>query len=299
MKTLIVIIGPTAVGKTSTSIAIAKHFNTEIVSADSRQIFKELTIGTATPTADELSAAKHHFIKTQSVLDYYSASIYEQQAIQKIQELHKTHDQVVLTGGSMMYIDAVCNGIDDIPNVDPEIRQQVIADFESKGLEFIQEELQKVDPEYFEKIDQMNAKRLLHALEVYKTTGKPFSSFHTNQIKDRGFNIVKIGLNLDRGHLYDRINQRVNLMIQEGLVEEAQSVYAHRNLNSLNTVGYKELFSYFDGTITLEKAIELIKRNSRRYAKKQLTWFRKDEAIQWFEPSDVDEIIAYIDSKTN
>lgn len=294
MKTLIVILGPTAVGKTSTSIKIAQHFNTEIISADSRQIFSELTIGTAAPTTEELQAVKHHFIKTQSIHDYYSASLYEQQAIQKIEELHQNRDTVVLTGGSMMYIDAVCNGIDEIPDVDPTIREKAIHEFEEFGLEYIQEELQKVDPQYFDKVDQANAKRILHALEVYRTTGKPFSSFHTQQVKKRNFNIVKIGLNYERAFLYERINQRVDLMMQEGLEQEAKSVYPHRKLNSLNTVGYKELFSYFDGDISLEKAIELIKRNSRRYAKKQLTWFRRDEAIEWFEPNNTDQIIQYI-----
>lgn len=299
MKTLIVILGPTAVGKTSTSINIAQHFNTEIISADSRQIFKELTIGTASPTQNELLTVQHHFIKTQTIHDYYSASLYEKQAIVKIEELHQKHDYVVLTGGSMMYIDAVCNGIDDIPDVDPNIRKQTIDEYKKFGLQHIQEELQKVDPDYFEKTDKANAKRILHALEVYRTTGKPFSSFHTNQNKKRDFNIVKIGLNYERAYLYKRIDKRVDLMIEEGLVEEAQSVYVHRDLNSLNTVGYKELFSYFDGDISLEKAIELIKRNSRRYAKKQLTWFRKDETIEWFEPENTDQVIQYIISQNH
>ncbi len=294
MKTLIVILGPTAVGKTSTSINIAQHFNTEIISADSRQIFSELTIGTAAPTPEELQIVKHHFIKTQSIHDYYSASLYEKQAIQKIEKLHQKHNTVVLTGGSMMYIDAVCNGIDDIPDVDPTIREKAIEEFKEFGLEYIQKELQKVDPDYFEKVDQANAKRILHALEVYRTTGKPFSSFHTNQNKKRNFKIIKIGLNYDRAYLYERINKRVDLMMEEGLEQEAKSVYPYRKLNSLNTVGYKELFSYFDGDISLKKAVELIKRNSRRYAKKQLTWFRRDETIEWFEPNNTDQIIQYI-----
>ncbi|TKG96059.1 tRNA (adenosine(37)-N6)-dimethylallyltransferase MiaA [Puteibacter caeruleilacunae] len=293
-KNLIVIIGPTGVGKTDLSLDIAEAFQTEIISSDSRQIYKELTIGTAVPTKEDLQRVKHHFIQTISVKDYFSASLFENKVLEKLSELFKEHDSVVMTGGSMLYIDAVCNGIDDLPTIDPEIRNELLDRFEKEGLESLRIELKRVDPEYYETADIKNPKRILHALEIFYMTGKKFSSLRTNTRKQRDFNIVKVGLNRDREELYDRINRRVDIMLDEGLIAEARTVYPYKELNSLNTVGYKELFQYFDGDIPEEEAIRLIKRNSRRYARKQLSWFRRDKELQWFHPDDVDAVKEYI-----
>ena len=299
MDTLIIVLGPTGVGKSDISIQLAKHYHTEIVSADSRQFFRELTIGTAVPSPEDLNEIKHHFIQNKSIHHYYNVSEYETEALQLIQELHKKINPIILTGGSMLYLDTICNGIDDIPTVDPEIRDEVIRWYEENGIEALRQRLQEVDPEYYEEVDRNNPKRMLHAVEVCQMTGKTFTSFRTRTVKERPFHIVKIGINQDRKVLYDRINERVLRMMDLGLLEEARSVYPYRSLNSLNTVGYKELFSYFDGSCTLEEAVDLIQRNTRKYARKQLTWFRRDQQIKWFEPNQIDEIIKYIDQTMN
>ena len=296
-KTLIIILGPTAIGKTSLSIQIAKHFNTEIISADSRQIYKELRIGTAVPNSQELHTVKHNLIQSHSIFEYYSASNFENEALEIIETIFQEKDVAIMTGGSMLYIDVVCNGIDDLPTVDPSIRQNIIHRYENEGLDSLRLELKKIDPEYYLSVDLKNYKRIMHALEVYYMTGKKYSSFRTQTKKERPFNIIKIGLNTDRKILHERINLRVDKMIEEGLVEEARCLLPHKNLNSLNTVGYKELFDYFDNKITLPEAIELIKRNTRRYARKQLTWFNKDPEINWFQPNDTNILIKFLDEK--
>ncbi len=296
-KFLIVLIGPTGIGKSKLAIKLAQHLQTEIISSDSRQIFRELSIGTAVPGQKELKTIPHHFIHSHSIHDYYNASKFEIEALNKIDELFNAHSSVVMTGGSMLYIDAVCKGIDDLPTVDPKLRKELIEDFEKNGIEHLRLQLKKLDPVYYEQVDLKNPKRLLHALEICLMTGKPYSSFRTENIKERPFKIIKIGLNMDREKLYDRINNRVDQMIVEGLEEEARKVYEHRTLNSLNTVGYKELFAYFDGETTFEKAIELIKRNTRHYARKQLTWFRKDQEIKWFQPEQEKEIIEWLSTE--
>jgi tRNA dimethylallyltransferase len=293
-RTLIVILGPTAIGKTNTSIAIAQHFNTEIVSADSRQIYRELYIGTATPDSQQLNTVKHHFIQTHSIHQYYNASKYETEALIELDKIFEKNNVAVMSGGSMLYIDAVCKGIDDLPPIDMEIRNAVIKRCEKDGLDSLRFELKRVDPVYYAKTDLKNYKRILHALEIFYMTGKPYSSFMTKTEKQRNFEIIKIGLNTDRSLLHQRINLRVEQMVANGLIDEAKSVYDFKNLNSLNTVGYKELFQYFDGEITLEEAVELIKRNTRRYARRQLTWFNKDENIKWFEANDYQNIFNYI-----
>ncbi len=296
-KTLIVLTGPTGIGKTTVGINIAKHFNTEIVSSDSRQIFMELTIGTAVPTESELSAVKHHFIHSHSITENYNASKYETEAINLLTNLFEQKNIIVLVGGSMLYIDAICNGIDIMPDVDSEIRESLKIRLKKEGLESLRLQLKKQDPEYYNIVDLKNPARIVHALEICLTTGKTYSSFRSNPKKERPFSIIKIGLNCDRKILHNRINNRVDLMIQEGLEIEAKTVYAQKHLNSLNTVGYRELFAHFDGEISRDKAIELIKRNTRRYARKQLTWFRKDEKMKWFEPDQSQEIIKYVSSQ--
>ena len=297
MNTLIVILGPTGVGKSSISIQLAKFYATDIVSADSRQLFRELSIGTAVPPPQDLKSVAHHFIQTRSIHQYYNVSEYETEAIGLINELFKTKNPLILTGGSMLYLDTICKGIDDIPTITPEIRSEVIDWYHQNGLEALQQRLLTLDPDYYNIADLSNPKRLLHAVEVCQMTGKTFTSFRTNTIRERPFRIMKIGINQQREILYDRINQRVDQMMEAGLLDEARSVYPYKELNSLNTVGYKELFSYFDGTSTLEEAIDLIKRNSRKYARKQLTWFRRDADIHWFEPHQVIEIKAFIDEQ--
>jgi len=298
-KTLIVLTGPTGIGKTTAGIKIAQHFNTEIVSSDSRQIFKELRIGTAIPTKNELTTVKHHFIHSHSVTENYNASRYETEAIQLLDNLFQQKNIIVLVGGSMLYIDAICKGIDIMPDVDSEIRNSLKAQIEKEGLESLRLQLKKQDLDYYKIVDLKNPARIIHALEICLMTGKPYSSFRSSPNKKRPFSIIKIGLNTDRKILHARINKRVDLMIEEGLESEAKLVYPQKHLNSLNTVGYRELFAYFDGEISKEKAIELIKRNSRRYARKQLTWFRKDEKMRWFEPNQTEEIIEYIESEIN
>jgi len=294
-KTLIVLTGPTGIGKTSIGIKLAQYFNTEIVSSDSRQIFKELKIGTAVPSEKELSLVKHHFIHSHSITQNYNASRYEIEALQLLEKLFQQKNTVLLVGGSMLYIDAICKGIDIMPDVDPEIRNSFKIQLEKEGIEGLRLQLKKQDPDYYKIVDLKNPARIIHALEICLTTGKPYSSFRSNPNKKRPFSVLKIGLNCEREILHKRINKRVDVMLQEGLVEEAKLVYHQKHLNALNTVGYRELFNYFDGEISLDKAIELIKRNSRRYARKQLTWFRKDQEMKWFEPNQIQEIIEYIE----
>ncbi len=296
-KTLIVILGPTGVGKTDLSINIAKHFNTVISSSDSRQVYREMSIGTAVPEKEQLAAVKHHFIHTHSIHDYFSSWECEKQTIELLSELYQEKNEVLLVGGSMMYIDAVCNGIDEIPTIDPDLRQEVFARYEKDGLESMKMQLKQLDPVFYNQVDLKNAKRVIHAVEICLMTGKPYSELRTNSRKKRDFKIIKIGLNRDRAELYERINTRVDQMIEEGLIDEAKSIFEYRHYNSLNTVGYKELFEHFEGNISLEKAIELIKRNSRRYAKRQLSWFRRDEEIQWFHPDQEKEALQYIEDK--
>jgi len=297
MDTLIVVLGPTGVGKSDISIQLAKHYHSEIISADSRQFFQELSIGTAVPSPEELHMVPHHFIQNKSIHNYYNVSEFEAEALQLISELFTKVNPLILGGGSMLYVDTICNGIDDIPTVDPEIRDDVIKWYEKNGIDALRQRLQEVDPEYYQIVDLNNPKRLLHAVEIHQMTGMPFTSFRKKTIKKRPFSIIKIGINQDRKVLYDRINERVLRMMDAGLLDEAKSVYPYRNLNSLNTVGYKELFLHLDGELTLEDAVDLIQRNTRKYARKQLTWFRRDQQISWFEPEQIQKIISYIDQK--
>ena len=296
-KTLIVITGPTAVGKTRLCIDIAKHFDIPIINADSRQIYKELKIGTARPTDEEMLEVKHYFVGTLSLDDYYSASLYEQQVLALLEEQFKTHDFALMSGGSMMYIDAVCNGIDDIPTIDDGTRETMKRRLQEEGLEKLCEELKQLDPEYYEIVDRQNPKRVVHALEICTMTGQAYTSFRKREQKRRPFRIVKIGLNRERTELYDRINARVDEMMANGFLKEAAGLYERKGLNALNTVGYKELFDYFEGRWTLKEAIERIKGNTRRYARKQLTWYKKDEQMKWFHPDQKEDIINYILSK--
>ena len=294
MKTLIVIVGPTGVGKTALFLEVAERLGTFIINADSRQIFRDIPIGTAAPTAEEQKRVKHFFVGKLHINDYYNASMFENDVIELLDKLFGEKDNIIMSGGSMMYVDAVCNGIDDIPSVNESIRQQVKSLYEADGLDIIKEKLNKLDPEYFEIVDKNNPKRVIHALEICLSTGKTYTSFRTNTKKERNFRIIKIGLNRDRDELYSRIDKRVDLMIENGLIEEAKQMYPHKELNSLNTVGYKELFNYFDGKCTLDEAIFKIKSNTHKYCRKQLTWFKRDKDIHWFNPDNVEEIIKYI-----
>ena len=298
MKNLIVITGPTGVGKTELCLRLADFFNVPIINADSRQIFAEIPIGTAAPTIKQQERTKHYFVGTHKLTDYYSASLYEQDVIQLLDKLFEDSDIAILTGGSMMYIDAVCNGIDDIPTVDENTRETMKRRLATEGLPALVEELKQLDPEHWNIVDRNNPRRVVHALEICHMTGKTYTSFRKNEKKKRPFNTIKIGLTLPREVLYNRINARVIDMINNGFVEEAKKVYPLRGLNSLNTVGYKELFDYFDGNISLDDAIFKIQSNTRRYARKQLTWYKKDENMKWFEPNNVEEILKYIGTKT-
>lgn len=294
MKTLVVLLGPTGVGKTALSLALAEWLGSPILSADSRQLYAEIPIGTAAPTEEEFARVKHYFIGTHKLTDYYSAAQYEIDVLKLSEELFKTHETLLLTGGSMMYIDAVCKGIDDIPTVDDITRRTLLDRYEKEGLEPLVDELRLLDPEYYRIVDLKNPKRVIHALEICYMTGRTYTSFRTQTAKERPFRIIKIGLRREREELYDRINRRVDQMVADGLVDEARRVYPFRHLNSLNTVGYKELFTHFDGDCTLEFAIEKIKQNSRIYSRKQMTWFRRDDSIRWFHPEEKDEMLNYL-----
>lgn len=297
MKSLIVILGPTGVGKTELSILLAKKYNSPIISSDSRQIYKDLVIGTAAPTIEEQQAVRHYFIGTLNLQDYYSASQFEEDVINLLEQLYENNDVVVMSGGSMMYIDAVCKGIDEIPTIDETLRKEIFELYETEGLEPIRQQLKILDPIFYSQVDLKNYKRVIHALEVCLMTGKPYSSLRMNSIKERPFRIIKIGLKREREELYERINRRVDQMIEYGLFEEARKVYPFRELNSLNTVGYKELFEYFDGNCTLDFAVEKIKQNSRIYSRKQMTWFKRDKDIQWFHPEESEAISEYLSSQ--
>lgn len=294
MHTLIVLIGPTGVGKTETSLRLAEQFGTCIVSADSRQLYADLKIGTAAPTPEQLLRVQHHFVGILKLTDYYSAARYETEVLKLLEILFTGQGTVLLTGGSMMYVDAVCRGIDDIPTVDAETRQLMARRYKAEGLERLRAELKLSDPEYYKIVDLKNSKRIVHALEICYMTGKTYTSFRTRQEKERPFRILKVGLARDRGELYDRINRRVERMIEDGLIEEARRVYPYRTLNSLNTVGYKELFRYMDGEWTLPYAIAKIQQNSRIYSRKQMTWFKRDKEIRWFHPEQETEILEYL-----
>jgi len=296
-KTLIVIVGPTAIGKTAMGIQLAKQFNTEIISADSRQFFKEMEIGTAVPNAEELAAAKHHCIQHISIHDKYSVGDFEKEALSILENLFKTNSYAIMVGGSGLYVDAVCNGLDVFPEITLEVKAKVLKLYEEEGLEALGIILKEKDPEYHSTVALQNPQRVIRAVEVCLSSGKPFSSFLNKNKGNRPFNIIKLGLKADREIIYDRINQRVDLMMDNGLLEEAKSVYPNKHLNALNTVGYKELFKYFDGDCDLDFAISEIKKNTRRFAKRQLTWYRKDEKVNWFDyMSSIEEIVNYLEN---
>ncbi|MFL9843919.1 tRNA (adenosine(37)-N6)-dimethylallyltransferase MiaA [Flavobacterium rhizosphaerae] len=297
-KYLITVIGPTAIGKTALAIEIAKHFKCDIISADSRQFFKEMTIGTAAPSKEELKAAPHHFIQNISIFEEYSVGDFERDAIAMLDRLYKKDDVAVMVGGSGLYIDAVLKGLDNFPDIEPAIRQQLIKEYETKGIAYLQDELQRLDPQHYNKVAKENPQRLMRALEVCIGTGKPYSSFLNSKKSNRNFTSILIGLNAERELMYGRINQRVNLMVQSGLVEEARNLHKYKTLNALQTVGYRELFSYFDGEISLDFAIEEIKKNTRRFAKRQITWFKRAENATWFDfEAPPQEIINYIEQQ--
>ncbi len=299
MKNLIVVVGPTGIGKTDLGIYLAQKLETDIISADSRQFYKELKIGTATPSIEELQAVKHHFIGNLSVEDYYNASSFEFEAIELLETLFKSKDNVIMLGGSGMYIDAVCNGIDDLPTIDPDIRAELENKYQTEGIESIRFFLKKLDPEYYDVVDLKNPKRILKGLEICLMTGKTYTSFRKAIKKQRNFNVIKIGLTADRQKIYDRIEKRVDKMIEAGLVDEVRQLYKYKDLNSLNTVGYKEIFAYLDNEYDLDKAIELIKRNTRRYAKRQLSWFKRDDSIVWFEYNEREKIFNHVCAMNN
>lgn len=297
MKTLIVLLGPTGVGKTDLSLEVAEAYNTEIVNADSRQVYRELPIGTAAPTKEQMQRVKHYFVGSLSIIDYYSASRYEEDALYVLDKIFQTHDVAVLCGGSMMYIDAVCNGLDSMPTIDEEIRMNLDVEFNQYGLEPLLDELSIVDPIYFEKVDKLNPRRIKHALEICRMTGMPYSSFCNKTSSSRPFRIIRIGLTRPREELFDRINRRTFKMIDEGFVDEARSLYTLRHINALNTVGYKELFNYFEGKMNFSDTISRIQKNTRVYSKKQMTWFKRDENITWFSPENKNRIFDFIESK--
>ena len=295
MKTLIVVTGPTAVGKSDLCIHLAQHYGIPIINADSRQIYKEMKIGTAAPTEAQLRQVRHYFVGTLSIEQYYSASMYEKQVTALLNELFQQSDYALLSGGSMMYIDAVCNGIDDIPTVDDDTRATMKRRLAEEGLARLCEELRVLDPEHYAIVDRNNPRRVVHALEICHMTGKTYTSFRKNERKQRDYRIVKTALTLPREELYARINKRVDMMMESGFLDEARSLIEKRQLNALNTVGYKELFTYLDGQWSLEEAVERIKGNTRRYARKQLTWYKKDPEITWFSPNDTELIIKHIE----
>lgn len=298
MDTLVIVLGPTGVGKTEFCLQLAEHLGTPVINADSRQIFAELPIGTAAPSKEQQRRVKHFFVGNHHIQDYYNASMYEEDVLKLLPQIFHSHShRALLSGGSMMYIDAVCKGIDDIPTVDEHTRTLMKQRLSGEGLPTLVAELKRLDPEHWEIVDKKNPRRVIHALEICHMTGRTYTSFRTNQIKRRPFNIIKIGLDRDREELYERINNRVLKMMEEGLEDEARALYPLRGLNALNTVGYKELFAFFDGSINREEAVRQIQSNSRRYMRKQLTWFKHDEQIRWFHPDNIKEIINYLDCR--
>ena len=296
-KTLIVVVGATGSGKTDLSLRLATHFSAPILSTDSRQVYRGIPIGTAQPTAEQLAAVEHHFIASHELTDNFNCGEYETQALARLEELFRKHDYVVAVGGSGLYIQALCEGMDDLPQADEELRKTLSERLKSEGIESLLADLQRLDPTYYEQIDRQNPSRVLRAVEVCLQTGQPYSLLRTGEKRERDFSIVKVGIDWERETLYDRINRRVDIMVNEGLEAEARAVYHLRHFNSLQTVGYREMFEYFDGTITREEAIELIKRNSRRYAKRQMTWFRRDEEIRWFSPEEFDSMVDFLENK--
>ena len=297
VRNLIAVVGPTAVGKTSLAIRLAEHYKTEIVSADARQVYRELGIGTAKPTEDELRMIRHHFINHKSIKEDYTAGTYGREARAVMDQLFASHKQVVLCGGSGLYIKAVLEGFDNLPQVDPEIRHGIIEDFDTRGLSWLQQEVQKNDPDYFETVDRQNPQRLMRALEIILGTGQTFSGFHKKEKIDLPYDVVKIGLYMEREKLYKAIDRRMDVMIENGLFAEAESFFTVRHLNALQTVGYQEAFGFFEGLHNKEEAVRLMKRNSRRYAKRQLTWFRKDKEIHWYHPEDFGQILKMLNEK--
>lgn len=298
-KTLIVVAGPTAVGKTATAIKLAQQFNTVVVSADSRQFFREMSIGTAKPDECELAAAKHYFINSHSISESFSVGDFEKQGLALLDELFKVHDKVILAGGSGLYIKAICEGFDDLPVADISVREKLNQQLEREGITTLQKQLQQVDPDYYTQVDLNNPQRIIRALEVFETSGKPFSSYRNATVNKRPFNIIKLALDMPREKLYERINLRVDLMVKQGLIQEVKSLLPYRELNALNTVGYSELFDYFDGKTSLDEALLLIKQNTRRFAKRQLTWFRKDKDFVWFDagaPDVIDQMVKAIET---
>lgn len=293
-RTLVVITGPTAVGKTALTIELARHFGIPVINADSRQVYRELRIGTASPTEEQLEAAKHYFVGNKSISDYYNASMYEQDVLKLLDSLFTASPVQLLSGGSMMYIDAVCNGIDDIPTIRDDIREEMKQRYRREGLEALCEDLRRLDPAHYQIVDRKNHRRVIHALEICYQTGTTYTSFRTQARKQRPFRVVKIGLTRDREELYDRINRRVDQMMSDGLLQEAERLYDQRDLNALNTVGYKEMFDYMDGRWPLEEAVERMKGNTRRYARKQLTWFKRDADVRWFHPDQKEDILKHI-----
>lgn len=298
-KTLVVLGGPTASGKTGVGIALAKHFRSEIISADSRQIYKETSIGTAVPSPGELAVVPHHFIQTRSLAEYYNASMYEFDVLHLLERLFRKHNMVFMVGGTGLYINAVCFGIDDLPTIDPVIREELANLHQKEGIGVLREELKKTDPVTYSRVDLDNHFRILKALEVTRQTGRPYSSFLTHQKKERNFNVVRLALDMEREELYRRINQRVDTMIEKGLVEEVRRLEQFRNKNAMKTVGYREIFRYLDNAISLDEAVDLIKRNTRKYARKQLTWFRKDNLYPWFHPGDIPAMLTHIQQHFN
>ena len=295
--TLIVIVGPTGSGKTSLSIDIARHYSAPIISTDSRQVYRGMAIGTAQPSAEELATAEHHFIADREIFDDFNCGRYEQEALARLEELFSKHDVVVAVGGSGLYIQALCDGLDALPEADDELRQELKHRLENEGIESLVAQLRELDEKYVEEVDVYNPQRIVRALEVCLVSGRPYSELRRGSVAQRNFDIIKVGTEMDREALYDRINRRVDIMLRDGLLSEVEALLPHRHLNSLQTVGYREFFDYFDGKCSLEESVELVKRNSRRYAKRQMTWFRRDESIAWFSPERVEEIIEYIDSK--
>jgi tRNA dimethylallyltransferase len=296
-KTLIVLVGPTAVGKTRIAIQLAQHFDTLIISADSRQFYRELKIGTAAPDQQELAMAPHYFVGHLSIRDYYNVSRFENDVLAFVDKAFASNNPLIMTGGSGLYVDAVTKGIDELPDPDPGLRKEIEQWHSEKGIHYLQQKLQELDPDYYAAVDRNNPSRLKRAIEICLSTGKTYSSLRTNTSRKRYFDVIKIGLNLPRHELFERIGQRTDEMISSGLVQEVESLATHRKLNALNTVGYKEIFQYLDGKMTLERAVEKIKTNTRRYAKRQLTWFKRDEEITWFSPKNPEAIISFIESR--